>query len=105
MASFVELTDNEYDEIMVDDGPDNDDGVEEPKVGDDVEEPNVGMMFSSEEEVRSYYMKYAMHKWFRVCGRNSRQSDDGKVRWFTLVCLRQGTLRLPMSSSQDKQRG
>ncbi|KAG6624393.1 hypothetical protein CIPAW_16G024000 [Carya illinoinensis] len=98
MASFVQLTDDEYDEIVVDDGPDNDDGVEEPKADDDVEEPNVGMTFSSEEEVRSYYMKYAKHKGFGVRKRNSRQSEDERVRWFTLVCARQGTAKSQASN-------
>ncbi|XP_042952236.1 protein FAR1-RELATED SEQUENCE 5-like [Carya illinoinensis] len=86
MASLVELSDNEYDEVVVDDGPINDDGVEEPEVDDSVEEPEVddgveepkvGMTFSSEEEVWSYYIKYAKQKGFRVSRRNSRQSDDG----------------------------
>ncbi|XP_042978527.1 protein FAR1-RELATED SEQUENCE 5-like [Carya illinoinensis] len=98
MASFVQLTDDEYDEIVVDDGPNNNDGVEEPKADDDVEEPNVGMTFSSEEEVRSYYMKYAKHKGFGVRRRNSRQSEDGRVRWFTLVCARQGTVKSQASN-------
>ncbi|KAG2663322.1 hypothetical protein I3760_16G023600 [Carya illinoinensis] len=98
MASFVQLTDDEYDEIVVDDGPDNDDGVEEPKADDDVEEPNVGMTFSSEEEVWSYYMKYAKHKGFGVRRRNSRQSEDERVRWFTLVCARQGTAKSQASN-------
>lgn len=52
-------------------GPDNDDGVEESKVG---------MTFASEEEVWSYYMKYAKYKEFLVRRRNSRQGDDGKIR-------------------------
>ncbi|KAG7980357.1 hypothetical protein I3843_05G179200 [Carya illinoinensis] len=64
--------------------------AQEPEVDDGVEEPKVGMTFSSEEEVWSYSMKYAKQKGFGVRRRNSRQSDDGKVRWFTLVCARQG---------------
>ncbi|XP_042964815.1 protein FAR1-RELATED SEQUENCE 5-like [Carya illinoinensis] len=90
MASLVELSDNEYDEVVVDNSPINDEGGEVPEVDDGVEEPKVGMTFSSEEEVRSYYMKYAKQKGFGVRRRNSRQSEDGKVRWFTLVCARQG---------------
>ncbi|XP_042962573.1 protein FAR1-RELATED SEQUENCE 5-like [Carya illinoinensis] len=90
MASLVELSDNEYDEVVLDDSPINDEGGEAPEVDDGVEEPKVGMTFSSEEEVRSYYMKYAKQKGFGVRRRNSRQSEDGKVRWFTLVCAWQG---------------
>ncbi|KAG6628828.1 hypothetical protein CIPAW_14G039100 [Carya illinoinensis] len=92
------LTDDEYDEVLVDDEPDNDDGTEEPKVDDGVEEPIVGMTFSSEEEVRSYYMRYAKQKGFEVRRRNSRQSKDGWVRWFTLVCARQGTTKSQASN-------
>ncbi|XP_042983392.1 protein FAR1-RELATED SEQUENCE 2-like [Carya illinoinensis] len=98
MASFVHLTDDEYDEVLIDDGPNNDDGTEEPKEDDGVEEPIVGMTFSSEEEVRSYYMRYAKQKGFGVRRRNSRQSEDGRVRWFTLVCAWQGTAKSQASS-------
>ncbi|KAF5464428.1 hypothetical protein F2P56_014503 [Juglans regia] len=82
MDSDIELSDNKHDEVSVDNGQDNNETIEEPKIG---------MSFSTEEEVRSYYMKYAKHKGFGVRRRNSRQGDDGKVRWFTLVCARQGT--------------
>ncbi|XP_042954662.1 protein FAR1-RELATED SEQUENCE 5-like [Carya illinoinensis] len=98
MASNVHLTDDEYDEVFVDDGPDNYDGTEEPKEDDGVEEPIVGRTFSSEEEVRSYYMRYAKQKGFGVRRRNSRQSEDGRVRWFTLVCVRQGTAKSQASN-------
>ncbi|XP_042980174.1 protein FAR1-RELATED SEQUENCE 5-like [Carya illinoinensis] len=98
MASFVHLTDDEYDEVLVDDGPDNYDGIEEPKEDDGVEEPIVGMTFSSEEEVWSYYMRYAKQKGFGVRRRNSRQSEDGQVRWFTLVCARQGIAKSHVSN-------
>ncbi|KAG6667028.1 hypothetical protein CIPAW_01G072300 [Carya illinoinensis] len=83
MDSDIELSDNKHDEVSVDDGQDNN--------NETIEEPKIGMLFSTEEEVRSYYMKYAKHKGFGVRRRNSKQGDDGKVRWFTLVCARQGT--------------
>ncbi|XP_042983428.1 protein FAR1-RELATED SEQUENCE 5-like [Carya illinoinensis] len=82
MNSEMDLSNNEYHEVGVDNEQDNNETVEEPKVG---------MTFSSVEEVWSYYMKYGKQKGFGVCKRNSKQGDDGNVRWFTLVCARQGT--------------
>ncbi|KAF5460383.1 hypothetical protein F2P56_020257 [Juglans regia] len=55
------------------------------------EEPKVGMSFSSEEEVRLYYMKYAKQVGFGVSKRSSKPGDNGKLRYFTLACVQQGT--------------
>ncbi|XP_042969196.1 protein FAR1-RELATED SEQUENCE 5-like [Carya illinoinensis] len=65
----------------------------EPNVGDKdlVEEPKEGMSFSSVEEVRAYYIKYAKQVGFGVTKRSSKVGDDGKVRYFTPACVRQGT--------------
>ncbi|KAF5466393.1 hypothetical protein F2P56_016319 [Juglans regia] len=78
----MEHVDNEYDEVEVDD---------EQECAEIVDEPKVGMTFSSAEEILSYYMKYGKQEGFGVCKRNSKQDDDGNVRWFTLVCVREGT--------------
>ncbi|XP_040996180.1 protein FAR1-RELATED SEQUENCE 5-like [Juglans microcarpa x Juglans regia] len=56
------------------------------------------MTICNEEEVRSYYMKYVKHKGFGVRRKNSRQNDDEKIRWFTLVCVRQGTTKSQASN-------
>ncbi|XP_041026948.1 protein FAR1-RELATED SEQUENCE 5-like [Juglans microcarpa x Juglans regia] len=78
----MEHVDNEYDEVEVDD---------EQECAEIVDEPMVGMTFSSAEEVLSYYMKYGKQEGFGVYKRNSKQDDDGNIRWFTLVCVREGT--------------
>ncbi|KAF5460013.1 hypothetical protein F2P56_019913 [Juglans regia] len=58
---------------------------------DVVEEPRAGMSFSSVEEVRAYYTSYAKQVGFGVTKRSSKIGDDGKIRYFTLACVRQGT--------------
>ncbi|XP_042944575.1 protein FAR-RED IMPAIRED RESPONSE 1-like [Carya illinoinensis] len=78
----IEHSDKECDEVGID---------EEIDCDETIEEPIVGMSFSSVEEVRSYYMKYGKQKGFGVCKRNSRQDDDGNVRWICLACARGGT--------------
>ncbi|XP_048333277.1 uncharacterized protein LOC107422427 isoform X2 [Ziziphus jujuba] len=65
-----------------------------PGLGDEeVEPPAVGMVFSSEDEVRNYYSKYAQHEGFGVYRRSSRCGDDGKVKYFTLACAKAGKVR------------
>ncbi|KAF5442386.1 hypothetical protein F2P56_035049 [Juglans regia] len=73
--------DDEYDEVVHSDN----------ECDETIEEPKVGMEFSPIEEVWSYYKKYGKQKGFEVCKRNSKQGDDGNVRWLTFVCARQGT--------------
>lgn len=48
-----------------------------------IEKDNVGMAFSSEEEVRYYYIKYAKQKEFGMRRRNSRHGELGRIRRFT----------------------
>ncbi|XP_042965978.1 protein FAR-RED IMPAIRED RESPONSE 1-like [Carya illinoinensis] len=76
MDDDMEYSDNECDEV----------GIDEQIGGDEnVEEPMVGMKFSSIEEVYAYYMKYGKKKGFGISKRNSRQDDDGNVRWINTV--------------------
>ncbi|XP_035549754.1 protein FAR1-RELATED SEQUENCE 5-like [Juglans regia] len=82
MDSDMEHADIEYDEVKVDN---------ENECAEIIDEPNVGMIFSSGEYILSYYMKYGKHEGFGVCKQNSKQDDDGNVRWFTLVFVREGT--------------
>ncbi|XP_042959355.1 protein FAR1-RELATED SEQUENCE 5-like [Carya illinoinensis] len=82
MDTDIEHLDKECDKVGID---------KEIDCDETIEEPIVGMSFSSVEEVRSYYMKYGKQKGFGVCKRNSRQDDDGNVRWICLACARGGT--------------
>ncbi|KAI4333353.1 hypothetical protein L6164_018179 [Bauhinia variegata] len=56
---------------------------------EEVEEPKVGMRFSSEEEIFTYYTTFARQKGFGVYRRTSKMEEDGK-KYFTLACVRAG---------------
>ena len=75
----------------------DDDNVGEQRSGvledEEIGPPTVGMVFTSEEEVRNYYSKYAHCKGFGIYRRSSRCGDDGKVKYFTLACANAGKVR------------
>ncbi|KAK7244540.1 hypothetical protein RIF29_39363 [Crotalaria pallida] len=52
--------------------------------------PRVGMVFSSEDEVRLYYAKFASRQGFRFKTRTSKKGDDGKLKYLILACTRAG---------------
>ncbi|XP_054802541.1 protein FAR1-RELATED SEQUENCE 6-like isoform X2 [Prosopis cineraria] len=60
---------------------------------DVVPTPQNGMIFGSEDEVKSYYTKYANQVGFGVMTRTSRKGADGKVGYFILACSREGFRR------------
>ncbi|KAI9121668.1 hypothetical protein K1719_008701 [Acacia pycnantha] len=60
---------------------------------DVVPTPHNGMIFGSEDEVRSYYTKYANQVGFGVMTRTSRKVADGKIGYFILACSREGFRR------------
>ncbi|KAJ0099063.1 hypothetical protein Patl1_21168 [Pistacia atlantica] len=69
-------------------------GVEGVLNGDEeVEPPHVGMVFSSQEEVRNYYIKYAQRQGFGIMPRSSRCGDEGKLTYFILACAQSGKTR------------
>ncbi|XP_041018010.1 uncharacterized protein LOC121260246 [Juglans microcarpa x Juglans regia] len=82
MDANIEHSDRECDEVGIDNSIECDETIEQP---------TVGMNFSSVEEVLSYYMKYGKQKGFGMCKRNSRQDDNGNIRWICLACVRGGT--------------
>lgn len=53
-------------------------------------EPTKGMLFDSEDSASCFYESYARKMGFGVIKRGSKKTDDGKVRYFTLACRRQG---------------
>lgn len=55
--------------------------------------PRAGMVFSSEDEVRLYYTKYAIREGFRFMTRSSKKGPDGKVKYLALACNREGVRR------------
>lgn len=60
---------------------------------DVVPTPEAGMIFNSEDEVRSYYTKYAIQEGFGIMTRSSKKGADGKVGYFILACSREGNRR------------
>ncbi|KAJ0042157.1 hypothetical protein Pint_18529 [Pistacia integerrima] len=60
---------------------------------EEIEPPHVGMVFSSQEEVRNYYIKYAQRQGFGIMRRSSRCGDDGKLTYFILACAQSGKTR------------
>lgn len=59
-------------------------------VGDDAETPRAGMVYSSEEEVRKFYDNYGKSKGFGVAKISTKSGDDGKQKYFSLACTRNG---------------
>ncbi|XP_047312978.1 protein FAR-RED IMPAIRED RESPONSE 1-like [Impatiens glandulifera] len=56
----------------------------------EVQTPKVGMIYSSEEDVRNYYIDYGKHVGFAIAKKSSKNGDDGKTRYFSLACARNG---------------
>jgi hypothetical protein len=48
------------------------------------------MLFDSEDDAISFYKNYAKKTRFGVTKRRCKKNEDGKVRYFTLACSRQG---------------
>jgi hypothetical protein len=73
---------------------DNEDNVVLPEMIDEddkVEEPRKLMIFSSHEEVISYYKKYARQVGFGVLRRMIRKTPNGHPNYMILTCLRDGS--------------
>ncbi|XP_059639492.1 protein FAR1-RELATED SEQUENCE 4-like [Cornus florida] len=73
----------------------NDDKANEQELkgvlpGDEVKKPVVGMVFCSEEQVRSYYNNYARSQGFGVIKVSAKNGSDGKSRKFSLACAQYG---------------
>lgn len=87
----------------LDDDKVDDHGSEAPE-GEQVGPPTEGMAFTSEEEVRDYYAKYAQRTGFGIYRRSSRCGDDGKVKYFTLACANAGKVRPTNASNSVPKR-
>ncbi|XP_047337802.1 protein FAR1-RELATED SEQUENCE 5-like [Impatiens glandulifera] len=55
-----------------------------------VQIPIVGMTFNSENELREYYNAYAQSKGFGICKLGARNGQDGKQKWFSIACAKNG---------------
>ncbi|KAK7382127.1 hypothetical protein VNO80_00841 [Phaseolus coccineus] len=52
--------------------------------------PTVGMCFDSAKAVKTYYRQYAITKGFGIRIRSSKKGVDNEIRYFMLVCSREG---------------
>ncbi|XP_039120132.1 protein FAR-RED IMPAIRED RESPONSE 1-like [Dioscorea cayenensis subsp. rotundata] len=57
------------------------------------------MTLDSEEEVYNFYVEYARHEGFGITKRTTKSGDDGRLKYYTLACVRGGKRRI--SSSQN----
>ncbi|KAK7336551.1 hypothetical protein VNO77_17095 [Canavalia gladiata] len=64
--------------------------------------PQVGMVFSSEVEVRSYYTEYAKQLGFRIITRTSKKGRDGKVKYLILECSGEAVRRGNIAASRKQ---
>jgi hypothetical protein len=53
-------------------------------------QPTKGMLFDSKDDAINFYKNYAKKTRFGVTKRGCKKNEDGKVRYFTLTCNRQG---------------
>lgn len=58
--------------------------------GDSIDEPKSGMLFTSEEELITYYKRYSKQYGFEVMTRRSVREKNGSVRYVMLGCARGG---------------
>ncbi|KAG6515652.1 hypothetical protein ZIOFF_026081 [Zingiber officinale] len=61
-----------------------------PSSVNEVKLPEIGMTFSSEEEVRTFYNSYAQNVGFGICKLGGRNGDDGKQKYFSIGCAKNG---------------
>ncbi|KAG6523513.1 hypothetical protein ZIOFF_013374 [Zingiber officinale] len=59
-----------------------------PSTAEKVKLPEIGMIFSSEEEVRTFYNSYATNAGFGISKLGGRNGDDGKQKYFSIGCAK-----------------
>jgi hypothetical protein len=67
---------------------------DENKIIDDVQtvdQPKAGMLFSSLDELSTYYEIYAKQQGFAMVKRNRKYDAHGNTWYITLACGRQGS--------------
>ncbi|KAH7671979.1 FHY3/FAR1 family protein [Dioscorea alata] len=52
--------------------------------------PKANMMLNSEKEVHNFYIEYARQEGFGITKQSTRSGDDGKLKYYTLACVRGG---------------
>jgi hypothetical protein len=76
---------------------------DENKIIDDVQtvdQPKAGMLFSSLDELSTYYEMYAKQQGFAMVKRNRKYDAHGNTRYITLACGRQGSRKGKETSNE-----
>ncbi|XP_068466498.1 protein FAR-RED IMPAIRED RESPONSE 1-like [Phaseolus vulgaris] len=60
--------------------------------------PAVGMSFDSAEDVRTFYREYGIKMGFGTRIQSSKKGKDNEIRYFMLVCSREGKYVFPLPS-------
>ncbi|KAG6474249.1 hypothetical protein ZIOFF_068174 [Zingiber officinale] len=76
--------------IEIKDNNDLTDQDSSPSSVNEVKIPEIGMTFSCEEEVRTFYNSYAQNVGFGICKLGGRNGDDGKQKYFSIGCAKNG---------------
>ncbi|KAK7368403.1 hypothetical protein VNO80_10428 [Phaseolus coccineus] len=63
--------------------------------------PAVGMSFDSAEAVRTFYREYGIKMGFGTRIRSSKKGKDNEIRYFMLVCSREGKYISPLPSEVE----
>ncbi|XP_022856719.1 protein FAR-RED IMPAIRED RESPONSE 1-like [Olea europaea var. sylvestris] len=78
--------------------------LEEQTLGEnDPMVPEVGMTFNEEKKLWNFYKGYAYYVGFPVRRRNSKKGDDGKMKYVTFTCNREGRRTTSTSDSLKPQ--
>ncbi|KAG6511007.1 hypothetical protein ZIOFF_029056 [Zingiber officinale] len=59
-----------------------------PSTVEKVKLPKIGIIFSSEEEVHTFYNSYATNAGFGISKLGGRNGDDGKQKYFSIGCAK-----------------
>ncbi|KAG6508032.1 hypothetical protein ZIOFF_033387 [Zingiber officinale] len=59
-----------------------------PSTVEEVKLPEIGMIFSSKEEIRTFYNSYATSVGFGISKLGGRNGDDGKQKYFSIGCAK-----------------
>ncbi|KAG6510604.1 hypothetical protein ZIOFF_028629 [Zingiber officinale] len=82
------MEEGKFDSNEMKDNTDHTDQVLSPSTVEEVKLPEIGMIFSSEEEIRTFYNSYATSVGFGISKLGGRNGDDGKQKYFSIGCAK-----------------
>ncbi|KAG6517174.1 hypothetical protein ZIOFF_020554 [Zingiber officinale] len=82
------MEEGKFDSNEMKDNTDHADQDLSPSTVEEVKLPEIGMIFSSEEEIRTFYNSYATSVGFGISKLGGRNGDDGKQKYFSIGCAK-----------------